>query len=51
MSNKLEEELISFFQESVHKHVKEMPTEEIKCIEWFVLDADSHIEAKNKKVA
>jgi len=51
MDDKIEKELVSFFQESILEHVKDMHPEEVKCLDWFVLDADPYIEAKNKKVA
>lgn len=51
MDAEQEQEIISFFQKAIHEHVKDMDVEDIKCIDWFVLDAAPHIEEKNRKVA
>lgn len=51
MDNKLEKELFCFFDKALGDQFDKKSLEELKCLDWLVVDADPFIKEKNKKVA
>ena len=51
MNVEQEKNLISILEQVFYGHFKAMTLEELKCLDWLVLDADPFLEAKNKKAA
>jgi len=51
MVTQIENDLINYLDRSFKTIFEDMTIDELKCIDWFVNDADQFIDLKNKKTA
>jgi hypothetical protein len=51
METNIKKELTEFYEIALGDYLESLSSEELKCIDWLVNDADPFIEEKNRKVA